>query len=365
MLLRTPGASFFHSSAWARVLSESYGYTPFYFTVIENGNLRGLVPMMEVDSFLTGRRGVSLPFTDYCDPLLDGDISFQELFSQTIDYGKKRNWKYIELRGGSDLEPRTSNLEPVSSSSSVQPSAFSLQPSEVPSSSNLAPCPLCLVPFCSYLGHTLDLSGGEEKIFSSLRDSTRRNIKKARNQGVEVKISRDSVGVSEFYRLNCMTRKEHGLPPQPFHFFGKIYQYIISRGLGFVGLASHDGRNIAGAVFLHFGDKGLYKYGASDMKFQDLRGNNLVMWEGLRWFCNNGYKNFCFGRTELENEGLRQFKNGWGSEEHQIRYFKYSLAKEAFIPDKTKGAPIYTSFFRQLPMPALNVIGSWLYRHMG
>jgi hypothetical protein len=406
LLLCSPGASFFHSSAWAPVLSESYGYTPLYFTVIENGKLRALVPVMEVNSILTGKRGVSLPFTDYCEPIINEAGEFDDLFNSVVEYGKKQRWKYIELRGGDkylrSLEPRTSNLAPGPSSSGVQPSAFSPQPFEapgpsleprtsnpepvapkvprssilvpdlpfrnlhsairnleVPRSSNLVPV------FRSYLGHTLDLSGGEEKIFSSLRDSTRRNIKKATAQRVVAKISIDLEGIKEFFGLNCITRRRHGLPPQPYHFFQKVYDHVISKGHGFIVLASYSGHKIAGAVYFHFGDKGIYKYGASDLKFQDLRANNLVMWEGIRWFCNNGYKNFCFGRTELENEGLRQFKNGWGSEEHQIRYFKYSLAKEAFIPDKTKGAPIYTSFFRQLPMPALNVIGSWLYRHMG
>ena len=68
LLLGTDGYSLFHSSSWARVLHESYRYKPLYFTCIENGKLSALIPMMEVISFLTGRRGVSLPFTDCCQP---------------------------------------------------------------------------------------------------------------------------------------------------------------------------------------------------------------------------------------------------------------------------------------------------------
>ena len=95
MLLRTPGASFFHGSAWARVLSESYGYTPLYFSLIENERLRALVPMMEVDSFLTGKRGVSLPFTDYCDPLIDETVEIADrvdMFNQIVEFAGKRGW---------------------------------------------------------------------------------------------------------------------------------------------------------------------------------------------------------------------------------------------------------------------------------
>ena len=400
MILRTPGGSLFHSSAWAHVLSESYGYTPLYFAFPENDRFKVLIPMMEVDSLLTGRRGVSLPFTDYCDPLLDGALSFQELFSQMVEYGKKRKWKYIELRGGSDLVPRfltgtekraasndsfspqTSILAPGSDgpqSSILVPgsSSFSPQPPEAPGllleprTSNLEPVPRVPrssypVPiFITYLGHTLDLTKGEKKIFSGFRDSTRRNVKKAIAQGVEVKMSNEPEAIREFYRLNCVTRREHGLPPQPYHFFQKVYDHIISRRLGFVALASHHGRNIAGTIFFNFGDKAIFKYGASDIKFQDLRATNVVMWEGIRWFCSNGYRSFCFGRTQLGNGGLKQFKSGWSPVEHQIRYFRYNLAEEAFVPCKTKGAPIYTGLFRQLPNPMLKGIGSLFYRHMG
>ena len=49
-----PQASFFHTAAWARVLSESYGYRPLYFAAVESGRISGLIPVMEIDSFLTG-----------------------------------------------------------------------------------------------------------------------------------------------------------------------------------------------------------------------------------------------------------------------------------------------------------------------
>ena len=70
LLFKTPGSSFFHTSSWARVLKESYGYVANYFTEISDGEILTLLPVMEVRSFLTGCRGVSLPFTDSCEPIL-------------------------------------------------------------------------------------------------------------------------------------------------------------------------------------------------------------------------------------------------------------------------------------------------------
>jgi len=50
----------FHTAAWARVLHESYGYDPTFITVIDGRDLMALIPLMDVNSILTGRRGVSL-----------------------------------------------------------------------------------------------------------------------------------------------------------------------------------------------------------------------------------------------------------------------------------------------------------------
>ena len=328
LLLSHPDYSFFHSSAWASVLFESYHYTPNYFTIIDDGKLLALIPVMEVNSFLTGRRGVSLPFTDYCNPILDHGIKLQDLMNPITEHGEKAGWRYLEFRGRKDLFP------------------FSL-------------------PSCTYLGHTLDLSRGEEQVFSNFRDSTKRNTKKAVKEGVEVKIEHSLELMNEFYRLNCMTRKEHGLPPQPFYFFKKIYDHVISKNLGMVVLASLGQENVAGAIYFHFGEKAVYKYGASDKKFQQIRANNLVMWEAIKWYSQNGYKSLCFGRTEPENQGLIQFKSGWGTTEQPIHYYQYDLKKGSFVRGSSKVTGFHNKIFRNMPIPISNKIGSLLYKHVG
>jgi len=326
LLISTPGSSFFHTSSWARVLKEAYGYTPKYFTEFDGGQISTLVPIMEVNSFLTGRRGVSLPFTDYCDPIVSDGINFKELLNFVLAGGKERHWKYLELRSFKDLSPF----------------AF---------------------PSLTFLGHVLDLSRSEGELFSSLRDSTRRNIKKAVKEGVKVKIDHTLESVKEFYRLNCLTRKEHGLPPQPFSFFKKLHEHIISKDFGFVILASINEENISGAIYFHFGEKAVYKYGASDKNYQHLRANNLIMSEAIKWYSQNGFKSLCFGRTELDNQGLIQFKSGWGTTEQRINYYRYNFKEEAFIPGLSRTTGFHNKVFKNMPVPILNRVGALLYRH--
>ncbi len=282
---------------------------------------------MEIQSLLTGRRGVSLPFTDYCQPIISDRIHFKEILDNIIDYGKKARWKYIEWRGGEGYFQDTIH------------SSF-------------------------YYGHTLDLTQNEQELLSSFRSSTKRNINKAVKEGVVVDICNSLESIKEFYRLNCITRKQHGLPPQPYPFFENIYEHIISQKKGFVVLASFKQRAISGAVYFHFGNKAIYKYGASDRRYQHLRANNSVMWESIKWFGKNGFKGFSFGRTEPENSGLLQFKRGWGTDEKAIGYYKYDLQNAAFIKDRSRAKTSYT-LFKNMPSPLLNLVGTLLYRHVG
>jgi hypothetical protein len=327
-ILSRGGCSFFHSSNWARVLAESYRYTPLYFAMIRGGVFLALMPFMEINSRLTGKRAVSLPFTDYCRPILSDGLAFEDFLDAVIKRGKREGWKSIELRTEAALPaPHT-----VSS---------------------------------QYCGHILDISLSEKELYRQLRDSTRRNIKKALMEGVEIVFSNSPDAMKEFYRLNCMTRRDHGLPPQPYLFFKKINEHVLAKDFGLLALASHKGKNIAGAIYFHFNDHGFYKYGASDRAYWHMRANNLIIWEAIRRYRSKGYTNFSFGRTEPENAGLLQFKAGWGAREYPIYYYKYDLRQNAFVKDPLKLKGMHNRIFRSMPMPLLKIAGSLLYRHMG
>ena len=88
------------------------------------------------------------------------------------------------------------------------------------------------------------------------------------------------------------------------------------------------------------------------------------MWEAIKWYCENGYESFCFGRTKPENKGLMQFKSGWGAEQNILPYYKYDLRREAFVEDNPKLTGIHNKIFGKMPIPLLRLAGQLLYPHM-
>ena len=321
--------SLFHCSEWAHVLTESYDYRPHYLVARRNDRFSALLPFMEVDSLLTGRRGVSLPFSDHCDPVIGTDIKPSDVLSAATEYAERRGWRYLDVHGGH----------------------HALQ--GVP-------------PFSAYVGHRLDLSGAPARRSSRLRETTRRNIRKATRLGVEVDIGSTPEALRQFHRLHCLTRKRHRLPAQPFRFFQSIHDRLLSKQLGHVVRAVHNGQTVGAAMFLHFGDQALFKFGASDFRYQHLRMNDLILWEAIEWAADHGYKTLFFGRTDRANTGLRHFKSGWGSDEYPITYYKYDVKRRVWVTNTPGGLnAMMKPAFRVLPIPMSRMIGAMLYRHFG
>jgi Acetyltransferase (GNAT) domain len=318
--------SFFHSAAWAKTLQAAYGFSPCYFTSDKNGELSSILPLMEVNSWLTGRRGVALPFTDFCGPLGTDIATARRLVQNALELGKSRGWKSVEFRGAREY--------------------FGGAPASL-----------------AFYGHSLELDMDEDRMFARLDNSVRRAIRKAAKSGVTVSVSRELDAVKTFFTLQCRTRKKHGLPPQPFGFFRNIFKHVLSKNLGIVVIASHGNRPIAASVYFQLGGRAIYKYGASDESFQQLRGVNIVMWEAMKRLTRDGAKTMHLGRTSISNEGLRRFKLGWGAEEHKIEYVKYDTRRKAFVTGSDETVGLHNRLFRAMPICLSRMVGAALYRH--
>jgi CelD/BcsL family acetyltransferase involved in cellulose biosynthesis len=349
-LARWEESTVFHTTNWADVLRETYGFKPVYFTLTEGSEPRACVPVMEVESWITGRRGISLPFTDTCEPLFTAAGDGAVLFNHLIRHGRERHWKFLEWRGGAEpLRGARPALAFYSHTLSLAPSVKTENPDSRAADGGE---PLA------------GLTEIETRLFEGFSSGVRRAIRKAQQGQLEVETSTRFDALESFYALHCRTRKKHGLPPQPFTFFRNLHRFILASGLGFVTVVKEKGRAIAAAVFFRFGAQAIYKFGASDERRQELRGNNLVFWEAIRHCQRLGIKHLSFGRTSLANENLRRFKAGWGAAERICQYYRYDLRSDCFVTAKDDAAGWHNLVFRKMPVPVLRAAGSLLYRHI-
>ncbi len=324
LILQHPKSTFFHCAAWAKVLARTYRHEPLYLCYSRNEKLLALVPIMEIRSPLTGRRGVGLPFTDCCEPLVFEEEAWKSVLGSLSGLAKERRWKHFELRGGMD------RVE---------------------------------APSMQYYEHTLDLRRGPGELFSGFSSGSRRAIRKAEKSELRVEGTQSREALVNYYRLHVQTRKRHGLPPQPFSFFQNIQKEVIEPGLGFIVMAYLGSIAISGAVYFHFGKHAVYKFGASDRRFQEFRGNNLVMWKGIQLLAKGGFEKLHFGRTSFDNDGLRQFKLGWGSLEKPLAYLKCQTATGKWVPGRDRSKGFHNHIFGKLPLVLNRMAGALIYPH--
>ncbi|HAV64646.1 MAG TPA: hypothetical protein DCY13_20050 [Verrucomicrobiales bacterium] len=319
-------AGVFHQTAWVRTLSETYGIRPAFLAWFDAGRLVAVLPMMECRGLLGGRTGVSLPFTDSCSPLHleNGPTGPYWAVDAALAAARRSGWQFVELRSGdARLRSRAST---------------------------------------SFLGHELDLSPGRQSLFERCAPSVRRAVRRAGTEGLKLDFAHGAAAVEDYYHLHCLTRKRHGLPPQPWRFFLSLARNLVDGRTGFVARARLGSRIVAAAVFLTNGRRAIYKYGASLQEFQHLRANNLVMWESIVRLTETGHLSLDLGRTSFGNEGLRRFKRGWGATETEIFCCRLRAADGAVLPMQDRSSGWHTSLFRRMPVSLLKLLGSALYR---
>src|ERR1700727_2593323 len=99
LLRRNPHASVFQSYAWLDALRRTYGYEPIAFTTsAPDEDLENAIIFCRVESWLTGKRLVSLPFSDYCELLIDDAAKLRQLVGALETKAFEEKWRYIELR---------------------------------------------------------------------------------------------------------------------------------------------------------------------------------------------------------------------------------------------------------------------------
>ncbi len=320
-------SSIFHHPEWLRCLSDAYGYRARIVGLWESERIVAGFPVTFISSPLTGRRWVGVPFSDHCTPLCGSESLSELLVSGAKALVSSGRAPQIEVRGMFPGDPLDFDASPTTA-----------------------------------VLHTLNLADDPGVVFSTFKKTrVQQCVERAYRQGARIRHETSYPALRTFYRLHVETRRRHGVPVQPLRYFNLLWKHLIRRGLGFVVTAYHAGSPVASSIFLVWNRKVIYKYSASDHRAWKLSPNHAVLWHAIEWGCLNGQALFDFGRTDVENGGLRAFKSGWGTVESDLRYTYVGGQKGA-----TSGlGSSLSGLLRRLPSVAVRSVGELLYEHVG
>jgi Acetyltransferase (GNAT) domain len=328
-LQRNRRASVFHTAGWMEALRRTYGYEPVAYTtssprtMLDNGWV-----FCRVRSWLTGRRLVSLPFSDHCDPLVEGSEHLEELSRALRRERDEHRWNYIEYR-------------PLS----AQPVMKGFESFEM---------------FCF---HKLDLQPDLEQLFHGLhKDSTQRKIRRAEREGLTFDEGCSDPLLQQFYHLLVLTRQRHKVPSQPRKWFFNLADCMGDQLK--IWIASCRKIPIASILTLRFKNTLMYKYGGADDRFFSLGGMQMLLWRAIENAKKNCLQEFDLGRSEPSNEGLILFKHRLGATRTSISYFRYPLGMYDASFTARRGQ-LRKGLLPYIPAGLLNAGGKLLYKHFG
>jgi hypothetical protein len=318
-------ASIFHTRGWLDALRRTYGYEPVVFTTSAPGQaLADGVVFSRIQSWLTGRRMVSLPFADHCEPLAGRDAGLERVLPEWSS--EPGQWRYWEMR------PRRLELS-LPGWRQVKTFRF----------------------------HRLDLSPSLCEIYGKFhKNCIQRKIRRAERERLTCREGTSEALLREFYALLVLTRQRQHLAPQPLSWFRNLI-HCLGNAVQ-IRVAYKDSVPVASVIMLRFKQTLTYKYGSSDRSAAALGGMHLLLWNAIQAAKQEGLSELDLGRSDWGDSGLSTFKRRWGAEESTLTYWRRGAGSAVRLETTTRAA---RAVIDHLPRPVLTRAGSLLYRHIG
>ena len=320
-------ASLFSSPPWIEAVGTAYGLRIEASARLRDGRVEAAVPFCRIAD-IRGERIACLPFSDYCDPLVEDPADWADLVAPILAAGVP-----VRLRCLRNALPTADDRFRVAGHA---------------------------------LWHGVDLRRGEDEIWAGLDGQARQNVRKAERHGVVVRRSFSLDDLRLFHGMHASLRKsKYRMLAQPFAFFEALHAALAPEERISVLLAEVDGAAVAGILFLEWGDTLYYKFNASiDTHF---RPNDLLLWEGIRFGRGRGLASLDFGLSDADQPGLVRYKAKFATEERAISMLEWRPEGHADPRGEEVGRTLHR-MTRLLTEPAVpdtvtRAAGDELYRY--
>jgi serine/alanine adding enzyme len=317
-------ASFCHLAGWPELIVEMMGHRcSCHVAVDHDGRWQGLLPLVHVDSPLVGHFLVSMPFLNYGGPLGTPEAQ-RRLVEAAVDEAKRSGAVLLELR-----------------------------------SRHSVPCGL--QPAHRKVTMVLELGDSVEVLWAKgIPASRRRQIRRAQNAGMEIRLGPDQVG--SFYHVFTRNMRHLGTPVLPLGWFERLAQTF--RDIVLFGTVYSGTRPVAGGCgFLWRGEFEL-TWVSSLPEERGSYPNMLLYWSFMEEMVRRGARTFNFGRS-TPGGMTHQFKSQWGSKEEALPWPQWSARGYTTTPSPEQSLfRIATAVWRRTPLIVTNRLGPVLARHL-
>jgi hypothetical protein len=334
-----PQSRFCHLYAY-RCLEDVYGYTPHYLAFLKGGKIVAALPAFETRSLFFGRRLVSQPFSEYGGLLLNDDLAedeVREIMGHLRQFAAAKGGRALEMHGRQGMGSR--DWKPYLIEGNAQSYAY------------------------------LPLDRPLDEIWAKvITYQVRKAVQKAQRCDLTVveKSDEDTI-VRDFYPFYVSSMTRLGVPPHSIQYYLRCKAAYGDKLRIFWALQR--GTPIAGLLGFSCGKRINIINIVSDERFWEVRPNDLIHWEYIKWAHAAGYQDFDFG--SIRYEGQLHYKKKWGCiiDGHGYYFLTAgSPADEQSAGTFDSSSPLMKRFSavwtRCVPPPLGRRIGPFLRKHL-
>ncbi|NII11170.1 FemAB family XrtA/PEP-CTERM system-associated protein [Oleiagrimonas sp. C23AA] len=319
-----PRATFFHLSAWRKIIQNVLRHRCHYLYAEQNGSITGVLPLAEIRSRLFGHALISTPFCVYGGAVARDDESERQLRAAAKVLADDLQVDYLELR---DREQRQHDW-PIKD---------------------------------LYVSFRKAIHPDHEQNMKAIPRKQRAMVRKGIKANLQAHHGRD---LDSFYRVYAESVRNLGTPVLPLKYYRQLLQSFGDDCE--VTVVSHEGQPVAAVMSFYFRDEVHPYYGGSVARGRDLAANDFMYWSLMQRATERGARVFDFGRSK-QGTGSHDFKKHWGFEPEPLCY-AYYLVRADEVPNVSPTNRKYAAFIKawqRLPLPVSRVIGPWLARDLG
>jgi FemAB-related protein (PEP-CTERM system-associated) len=314
-------ASGYHLWAWRHVFEQGLRRPCHYLTARQGDRITGVLPLVELRSWMFGRALSSLPYANYGGVLAADSDAAGALVTAAGELAADRSLSYVLLR-------HRKRQFPALPARSHKVSLF------------------------------LTLPEDEATLWDGLDRKVRNQIRKAAKSGI-VTATGGMELLDEFYAVFARNMRDLGTPVYGRRLFAAILEHLPRDAR--LHVARLKGQPIAGALSYGFGSTIEVPSASSLREHRSLCPNYLVYWSILRDAIADRRTMFDFGRS-TPGDGTYQFKTQWGATPQPL-WWEYHLQRGDTPPgldrqnDRMRTA---LEMWKRLPVGATRRLGPLL-----
>jgi len=322
---RCPEATFFHRSGWKEVLESVFRHRTFYFLAERDGEIAGVLPLAQVQSWLFGHSLVSLPFCVYGGAAATDPVAVPALHAAARELAGELGVDHLELRNRFAREPGWPRQD-------------------------------------LYVTFRRAILPEVEANLLAIPRKQRAMVRKGIQRGLRSELD---ASVDRFFALYADNVHRHGTPAQSERYFATLLR-VFGKDAEVLTVLAPGGEPVSSVLSFYFRDEVLPYYAGDAEAARELAANDFKYWELMRRACERGLRVFDYGRSKRET-GSFDFKRNWGFEPEPLHY-EYVLRRGDAVPQHNPSNPKYRAMialWRRLPVPVANALGPRIVRGLG